>query len=566
LAISAMAKLLAQGNEPATASALQRKLGTLSRTDHKVSQVLAFYAEQLAPEQRYLMSIVSLFSRPVHTRQILVVAGHPLFDAYRETWKSYTIQAAAGGPLAGLLHRHNDGALSAHPLVRDAFRPLALGAAMIAADVTLGEAPQTTLRNSEQAQRLVEAIELCIEADQWQAADDLYRGRTLNGQAWQTLPAARLGWRAASVFVLDEARQLECRLRLGRSALSYYLNESAMLAIFAGDARAARDRLQNQIANDRQSGDPDRLIRGLCDLAGCLCRLGRPGAAAASAAEAVELAHQAADQILIADAHAVAGWAADWSGDSATAELHFLEADHAEYPDATSGHASSQIGIWWAAFLARTDRLEAARILTKNNLRESVARDRRDDVARCHILLAQLDGDESGDVHAFRTALAYFRDGDYLYELADALVVAGELALAEGRVSDAAKQADEAVSIAAPRGLVPIHTAALTLLTKTAAAGRGPRPTSGTIARARDTANAALHLACGANPLPWHELSALDAHSALDRVEGADNGWSRRAAELRNVLIPANMDRDPLNRLPRVGDLSRRWKQGRELV
>lgn len=36
-----------------------------------------------------------------------------------------------------------------------------------------------------------------MDADQWQAADDLYRNRTDDGEVWKHLPAARLGQRAA---------------------------------------------------------------------------------------------------------------------------------------------------------------------------------------------------------------------------------------------------------------------------------------------------------------------------------------------------------------------------------
>ena len=46
---------------------------------------------------------------------------------------------------------------------------------------------------------VVEAIELLLDAGQWQAANDLYDSRTGRdqiGEVWRHLPAARLGQRA----------------------------------------------------------------------------------------------------------------------------------------------------------------------------------------------------------------------------------------------------------------------------------------------------------------------------------------------------------------------------------
>ena len=65
------------------------------------------------------------------------------------------------------------------------------------------------------ALRVVEAIELLLDAGQWQAADDMYQNRSDNGLVWQTLPAARLGQRAVTAFVatLDPPRRLRHRTR-----------------------------------------------------------------------------------------------------------------------------------------------------------------------------------------------------------------------------------------------------------------------------------------------------------------------------------------------------------------
>jgi hypothetical protein len=132
---------------------------------------------------------------------VLTVAGHEAFRRKLDGWTERRVAAAARDRLAGLLSWHPDGTLSAHPLVRDTFRAARAGAAEVAAEPTLTGLPTGTIASRDDGLKVVEAIELLIAAGQWQAADDLYGNRTDNGQMWRSLPAARLGRRAATAFV-----------------------------------------------------------------------------------------------------------------------------------------------------------------------------------------------------------------------------------------------------------------------------------------------------------------------------------------------------------------------------
>ena len=147
-------------------------------------------------------------------------------------------------------------------------------------------------------------------------------------------------------------------------------------------------------------------------------------------------------------------------------------------------------------------------------------------------------------------AAACFRDGDHLTELATTLADLAEHAGASGDLDAADRHAAEAISIAAPRRLVPAQAAALAARTRIradqAAAGDPDLLNQG-----RDAADAALRLATR-HQLAWHELDALRAHAALDKAEGIDHGWAAKARVLHARLVPPDLDPDPLATVERL--------------
>ena len=71
---------------------------------------------------------------------MLAVAAHEAFGSRLAGWTSAMVQAAVRDRLGGLASWHPDGTISAHPLVRDTFRPLVIAAAGTAADDLPGRA------------------------------------------------------------------------------------------------------------------------------------------------------------------------------------------------------------------------------------------------------------------------------------------------------------------------------------------------------------------------------------------------------------------------------------------
>ena len=85
-------------------------------------------------------------------------------------------------------------------------------------------------------------------------------------------------------------------------------------------------------------------------------------------------------------------------------------------------------------------------------------------MARCDRVLGRLAlaaGDTAAAGGHLAAAAAVFRDGDYLTELAATLPDLAEYARVSGDLDAAERHATEAITIAAPRGLVPAHCAAL---------------------------------------------------------------------------------------------------------
>ena len=279
LATSALAGLLADRPPAADLDALSGDLAAAARTSARVSRVLGFYAGRLAEPDRYLLAAVSLFARPVPAGAILAVAGHEVFAGRLAGWTPATVETAIRDRLGGLASWHPDGTISAHPLVRDTFRPLVMAAAGTAAEAALAGMPAGEATSRADALRVVEAIELLLDADQWQAADEMYQGRT-GSQVWKSLPAARLGQRAATAFVATPARRDACAASLTPGRLGFYLASVGLFAMNAGDLVTAREYLPLAIHRYRDAGNMQDLssaCRTWPSASGIWGRPARPG-------------------------------------------------------------------------------------------------------------------------------------------------------------------------------------------------------------------------------------------------------------------------------------------------
>jgi hypothetical protein len=138
------------------------------------------------------------------------------------------------------------------------------------------------------ALRVVEHIERLLDGGHWTEADGLYVTRCGTGQVFRHLPAAGLGQRAAGAFVATPDRRVACSDRLSPDDLSFYLNDAGLHAMHAGDLATAREYLSASLQHDRGTGNTAQLSTGLRNLAECLGRLGLPGPALETAAEALD--------------------------------------------------------------------------------------------------------------------------------------------------------------------------------------------------------------------------------------------------------------------------------------
>ena len=212
LAVGVLASTLHDRPPVSDMAALRRDLEAAGRTDTRVTRVLQFYAERLTVPDRMLIAVVSLFSRPVPAMTALALgSGEALGHSFAGRTLA-DIETVARGPLAGLLTWHPDGSISAHPLVRETFRTLVLtgDTARLASDVALADLPKRPVVSHDEALRVVEMIELLLEADQWSVADELHLSFMDKGKSWARIPAARLGQRCAMAFIGTEDRRRAC--------------------------------------------------------------------------------------------------------------------------------------------------------------------------------------------------------------------------------------------------------------------------------------------------------------------------------------------------------------------
>ncbi|HET9656705.1 MAG TPA: SIR2 family protein [Kineosporiaceae bacterium] len=564
LALSVMGGLLADHATTATDLArLRAEVLAAARGHARVGKLLAFYAGRLDPSARMLLAAVALFAHPITPAAVLAVAGHACFAGALTGWTEHTVTALARERLGGLVSVHPDGRLSAHPLVRDTFRPLALGAAQVAVESTLTGIPGV-ITTRAQGLAVVEAIELLLDADQWEAADELFRARTSNGGLWRWLPAAGLGQRAAAAFVATPTRRHACPTHLTPRRLGFYLNEVGLHAIPAGDTTTAIEYLTAATDHDRAVQDWTNLSISLLNLAECLARTGQLAAARAAATEALTHATTANRRNHQRNSHAYLGWLAWLAGDTPTAETHFTTADTIEHTDSHGDrHLISLRSVQWAEHLAGTGRTRPARTLTERNHTICTREGWNEDVACCERTLAVLDlADHRPDAalaHA-RAAADTFRNGDYLTELADTLPVLATAALAAGDSDSAFAAANEALELAAPRSLILAHAAALTARARTrlhhatthpmSPAGSDQPDRDVLVGQARDDADTAHRLAAR-HGLAWHQHAALTVLADLDRAQGVDHGRATQAATLHTQLVPDGLDPDPLTTIER---------------
>ena len=256
LATGVLAGLLAARPPAGDLAALRAELDAAARTDTRVARVLEFYAARLAEPDRYLLAAVSLFARPVPTEAVLAVARARgvRIPAGRVDPGRGAGRGAGPAGRAGLLAPRRDnlrpppgpGHLPppGHGRRRDRRRDHPGRAASREGDQPGRRAARGRGHRAAAGRRPVAARRRYVP-------EPCQRSPAV----WQTLPAARLGQRAAAAFVATPARRDACATQLSLDRLGFYLNEVGLFALNAGDLAAAREYLPMAVRHARDAGD-----------------------------------------------------------------------------------------------------------------------------------------------------------------------------------------------------------------------------------------------------------------------------------------------------------------------
>lgn len=538
LAVSVLAALLRARIPTPDLEDLISELRTASRTDVRVAKVLNFYASRLDEADRALISIVSLFQQPVEAPAILSLGAHDYLDHALANWSPADVEIACRQRLAGLVTWHSEGLVSAHPLVRDVFRAFILSekTAQLASEITLASMPTGTVNSPPEAHRLVEVIELLLDSGQWTSARALYRDRTRNGRSWMRIPAARLGQRSAEAFLQSQLRDTW----LSEQDMGFFANEAGPFAMHAGDLRRAERHLRDSAAHYRPLGAFDAEAVTLRNLSRCLAYHSSTAEAKLVATKALRAALEVGNIDRIRNARTCLAWILDLNGETAKATIEFDIANKTQI--SLDGRSLYSIdGTWWADLLLRTGRLSAARDLTIENLKICEAQGWNSDVGRCHRLLGKCDMAED-ELHAasknLEAAIAIFRKGDYLIELADALSDMGECYRKMMEFNDGERVCTEAIiTLASPRELIPSLARALSIRGRIRFDRYKSEGDRLELARARDDADHCLRLATKVGHLPWLELAAMEIYSDFESCSGVSGIWAARVVAMRERLL-----------------------------
>ncbi|HLM59070.1 MAG TPA: SIR2 family protein [Pyrinomonadaceae bacterium] len=489
----------------------------------KLRRLLTFYEKRLPAVQARLLSVVALFRTPVADETVFRLA-RGLYG--RQTDQPLPEDAELNTELrrlhaTGILtHEPVEGGYGSacHPILRDHFRSTLLGAGSLtarrAADLLKGPPSNERAQSTSEIEPVLLATGLLLDAGEFDAADQLYRGRLENGHVFSTLPAPTEGLGCALGFVQDEERRRRCQEVLGSHRLAIYLNEAGRHAMDVGQYEPALHYYEESHAViGKMTMTPRKSVSiVLQNISELLVVLGRLPEAGRAADKAISDATREMDEMEIRDSYAYRGWASALSGHVVPAAADFTLGDMMEKLNALgllpeSGRFYGVRGVQWAELLVRCGHTDMVARRMQSDLRICEHRGWKADSARCHFMLgwcALAEGRLEDAEEELRVAEVTMQRGHLLYWLARLHVAAGELALARRNAESALHRAAEALTLAAPRGVTLVHADALVLRGRARLLEGRPEG----VASALDDAEEALRLAlqCG---YAWAERDAL---------------------------------------------------------
>lgn len=530
----------------------------------KLQRLLQFYDASLPRVSTAILGLVSLFRIPIPERTILQL-GRDL-PIVKEVL-SHLSDAEFRHALHTMSQEHllvrdwaTDGtrAWSCHPILQDHFRRVLLqwGAeiGIAAASLVAGQPSLDSPEDAAAVEPLVAAVELLLEADDFDGADQLYRSRLRNGRVFIAIPAPAEGLRCASSFVRDAERKKRCEQKLSLRRLSFYLNEAGLFAKNAGDFVTALECFEGAGRIDGSGKDWRNYYTVLVNQSELLAIIGRLAETEARLREALALADSEfeLDQrishglLLIAETLALQGQVRE-----AVAALRpsGINRNFTNSRPETVSH----LGVRFAIFLFRLGRLKEARTVARIGLAVSSEYSWDHNVARYNGILGAIAiraGQLADAEEYLRSAEVMFRKSYMLSELPAVLLGRGELARRRRLWSDAILQAEEVLRLVGPRRMRLVHADALVLRASVHLDRLRFEQNAVAPERAADDLDAALAIArdCG---YAWAERDALhflgQAHDRMGASERADL-FRREADELSGRLKV----RDPLDIIAQV--------------
>lgn len=504
----------------------------------KLRRLLIFYEQKLPPSQTRLLSVVALFRAPVADETVVRLARGLFERKNKELLPDDDALAANLRRLQtrGILSREpieGGHGLACHPILRDHFRALLLrtGATLAGrtANLLTGQPSSDRPQSIKEIEPVLLAIELLLDAGEFRAANDLYSSRLNNGWIFSTIPAPREGVDCALGFVKDEARQQLCKKELGNSRLPFYLNEVGLFAVNSGRFELALHYHDEANAIIRKTKGATNLIVNWQNKSELLTILGRLAEAQHTATQALQIATRERNQKEIDFSLGYRGWPTCLLGQTQRSAEDFAIASK------NVSNLYSLGRLQWAELLVRSGQ----HVLATRHIHANLLIHNRNQwnayVARCHWILgwcALVAGKLNVAEAKLQQAEAIFHRGQLLFDLARLHITAGELAIARRDADDALYYAEEALTLAAPRGMRLVHADALVLRGRARLLEDAPDAAE----RALDDAEEALRLAheCG---YAWCERDALlletEARAARAEVQhlAGDELAARRELE-----------------------------------
>lgn len=519
----------------------------------KLRRLLQFYDEHLPPARRALLGVIALFRTPVpfETIDLLVhrlegtkeaVNGLSEQDLRRELGHMaddllLTREPLGEGPLG----------YAAHPVLRDHFRRRLLkrdtAAAGAVADLVADVPDAVVPQSIEELRPILTAIELLVEAGDYRRASDLYRQRLASGRVFLWLPAPTLGREAAVQFIADRWRRTACAKRLGRDRLNFFINDSGLFSLVAGETNTAEMLLHEGVSEGRRSGKKEHLPVRLRNLSELYIICGRLHEAAEAATEALHCAES--EELETDKCFGIAQLAsvAMIRGEVDAAIRLFVKSDSIAW--ARSGHGLvSYRGIEWGACLLKIERSDIAKKVIEVANNTAINNGWHNEVSRCYRLLSLMAISEN-DCGAAESLLAnaesVFRRSQQIFDLIPVLVARAELARRQEKWEQAAAAVEEALSAAAPRELRLAQADALVERGRiTLAMFRAGRLDRTDLPRAADDGEAGYRLARDCE-YAWAERDACrllaETYRALGNSREAGR-WQAKAEQLTRRLTP----------------------------